>query len=369
MFDCANPCGRLGRRYLSAASHIRIMAAAQPFISGAISKTINMPASATIEDCSGAYLEAWQLGLKALAVYRDGAKLSQPLSSGALADDLDDDDDDELGQASAHDRVAQVERVVEYVAQRHRLPNRRKGYTQKAVVGGHKVYLRTGEYADGQIGEIFIDMHKEGAAFRSLMNSFAIAVSIGLQYGVPLAEFVESFAYTRFEPSGPVQGNDTIKMASSVIDYIFRELAISYLDRNDLANVDPTQLHHDSIGDAARERHLIPEQVAKLTSSGYVRRNLRLLQGGGDDLVPPPGPTQLHPTGPSSRRASEAIGSAIVLTESTGPAVREDRLAQARLARLKGYVGDPCPSCANFTLVRSGTCLKCDTCGSTTGCS
>ena len=166
----------------------------------------------------------------------------------------DEDDAEEAAAALAAERVHQAaERMVERaVAARRRLPNRRKGYTQKAVVGGHKVYLRTGEYTDGKIGEIFIDMHKEGAAFRSLMNSFAIAVSIGLQYGVPLEEFVEAFAYTRFEPSGPVQGNDTVKMASSVLDYIFRELAISYLDRTDLAHVDPTELHHDSIGHGAQ---------------------------------------------------------------------------------------------------------------------
>jgi len=284
VFDCANPCGRLGKRYLSTASHIRMMAAAQPFISGAISKTINMPATATVEDCGKAYLEAWQLGLKALALYRDGSKLSQPLSASLLAEvDPDADPEAEKEPAAAAGRAMQVaERVVErLVAERRRLPNRRKGYTQKAVVGGHKVYLRTGEYVDGRIGEIFIDMHKEGAAFRSLMNSFAIAVSIGLQYGVPLEEFVEAFAYTRFEPSGPVQGNDTVKMASSVLDYIFRELAISYLDRTDLAHVDPTELHHDSLGDGARERDLKRDDaLAQLASSGYVRRNLRLLQGG-----------------------------------------------------------------------------------------
>ena len=177
-----------------------------------------------------------------------------------------------------------AERMVErLVAERRRLPNRRKGYTQKAVVGGHKVYLRTGEYVDGRIGEIFIDMHKEGAAFRSLMNSFAIAVSIGLQYGVPLEEFVEAFAYTRFEPSGPVQGNDTVKMASSVLDYIFRELAISYLDRTDLAHVDPNELHHDSIGHGAQESDLRRDDaLAQIASAGYVRGNLRLLHGGSE---------------------------------------------------------------------------------------
>ena len=235
------------------------------------------------------------------------------------------------------------------------------------MVGGHKVYLRTGEYADGRIGEIFIDMHKEGAAFRSLMNSFAIAVSIGLQYGVPLDELVDAFAFTRFEPSGPVQGNDTIKMATSVVDYIFRELAISYLDRTDLANVDPNELHHDSLGDAAREGDLKrPDTLAKLTSSGYVRGNLRLLRGGGkakEELA-----AQALAPGTAGARPGEA-SAALLMTESTEPALRDDRVAQARLARLKGYEGDPCPSCANFTLVRSGTCLKCDTCGSTTGCS
>ena len=223
-------------------------------------------------------------------------------------------------------------------------------------------------------------MHKEGAAFRSLMNSFAIAVSIGLQYGVPLEEFVEAFAYTRFEPSGPVQGNDTVKMASSVLDYIFRELAISYLDRTDLAHVDPTELHHDSLGDGARERDLKRDDtLAQLASSGYVRRNLRLLQGGeqGGGAAPAARrPLALHPTttnlggsgGITARRVGDAA-TAARLTESAETAVQDERLAQARLARLKGYEGDPCPSCANFTLVRSGTCLKCDTCGSTTGCS
>ena len=280
-----------------------------------------------------------------------------------------------------------AERVVErLIAERRRLPNRRKGYTQKAVVGGHKVYLRTGEYVDGRIGEIFIDMHKEGAAFRSLMNSFAIAVSIGLQYGVPLEEFVEAFAYTRFEPSGPVQGNDTVKMASSVLDYIFRELAISYLDRTDLAHVDPNELHHDSIGHGAKESDLRRDDtLAQIASAGYVRGNLRLLHGGTEVPAAPGGARGPAPAGgsfdqhPDHRLASAGGGTltarrggeatARLLTELTEAAVQDERLAQARLARLKGYEGDPCPSCANFTLVRSGTCLKCDTCGSTTGCS
>jgi ribonucleoside-diphosphate reductase alpha chain len=261
-----------------------------------------------------------------------------------------------------------AEKVIERaVTERRRLPNRRKGYTQKATVGGHKVYLRTGEYADGQIGEIFIDMHKEGAAFRSLMNSFAIAVSLALQYGVPLDEFVDAFAYTRFEPSGPVQGNDTVKMASSVLDYIFRELAISYLDRVDLAHVDPTELHPDSIGDGAKEQTMKRDDaLVRLASSGFVRGNLRLLQGGGQAVAEqPPAPAVTadrvkadagNTTTLRSRTGTD--GAARAVTESAEAAVLEERLAQARLARLKGYEGDPCPSCANFTLVRSGTCLK-----------
>ena len=236
VFDCANPCGRDGTRYLSAESHIRMMAAAQPFVSGAISKTINMPNAATVEDCRKAYEMSWKLGLKANALYRDGSKLSQPLSAMALGDDLAANDDlAEMTPAQRAPIIAEriVERIVEREvrAGRERLPQRRKGYTQKAIVGGHKVYLRTGEYEDGRVGEIFIDMHKEGAAFRSVMNNFAIAISIGLQYGVPLEEFVEAYTFTRFEPSGMVEGNDAIKMSTSVLDYIFRELAISYLDR------------------------------------------------------------------------------------------------------------------------------------------
>ncbi len=257
VFDCANPCGRLGKRCLSVNSHIRMMAAAQPFITGAISKTINMQNSATVEDCKDAYMLSWRLGLKATALYRDGSKLSQPLASNLFGDDEDAEDKAaELYERLQGERVPLVaerivERVIERVvsrAERRRLSNRRKGYTQKAIVGGHKVYLRTGEYEDGKLAELFIDMHKEGSAFRSLMNNFAIAISLGLQYGVPLEEFVEAFTFTRFEPSGIVEGNDAIKMATSILDYIFRELAISYLDRNDLAHVEPADLLPDTIG-------------------------------------------------------------------------------------------------------------------------
>ena len=230
VFDCANPCGRKGTRFLSSQAHIHMMAAAQPFISGAISKTINMPGSATMQECRDAYILSWKSGLKANALYRDGSKLSQPLNASIAAEVADIDGDDERETKTRELRQPQVvaerivERLVERVVhrnERNRLPGRRKGYTQKASVGGHKVYLRTGEYEEGKLGEIFIDMHKEGAAFRSLMNNFAIAVSIGLQYGVPLEEYVDAFTFTRFEPSGLVEGNEAVKMSTSILDYIF----------------------------------------------------------------------------------------------------------------------------------------------------
>ncbi|MCX8102174.1 MAG: vitamin B12-dependent ribonucleotide reductase [Geminicoccaceae bacterium] len=359
VFDCANPCGRIGRRFLSVRAHLEMMAAAQPFISGAISKTINMPAKATVEDCAEAYLEGWRLGLKALALYRDGSKLSQPLAAVLADEDVAVEEEEPAPARPPVQKVIEVaERVVErWLTERRKLPSRRKGYTQKAIVGGHKVYLRTGEYEDGTLGEIFIDMHKEGAAFRSLMNSFAIAISIGLQYGVPLEEFVEAFAYTRFEPSGPVQGNDSIKFATSVLDYIFRELAISYLGRTDLANIDPSEVRHDTIGEGAKEGDLGFEKVARLASAGFVRGNLRLLAGGA-------AATGLAEGHASSKRFASSGHAA-----ETARASQMSRAEQVQIARLKGYEGDPCGSCGNFTLVRNGTCLKCDTCGATTGCS
>ena len=261
VFDCASPCGRKGKRFLSWQSHIHMMAASQPFISGAISKTINMPNEAGVEDCKQAYMLSWRLALKANALYRDGSKLSQPLNAQLLSEDADEAEDvaEQLGadkpmaaRASvAAERI--VERIVERQREREKLPNRRKSYTQKATVGGHKVYLHTGEYEDGRLGEIFIDMHKEGAAFRSLMNNFAIAISLGLQYGVPLEEYVDAFTFTRFEPAGLVQGNDTIKNATSILDYIFRELAVSYLGRNDLAHVDLSEVANTGLGSSEEE--------------------------------------------------------------------------------------------------------------------
>ncbi len=376
VFDCANPCGKLGTRYLSAESHIRMMAAAQPFISGAISKTINMPNDAVVGDCSKAYELSWSLGLKANALYRDGSKLSQPLNA-ALLDAEDFEDDMPLGEKTEVVAERIVERIIERQSERRRLPERRKGYTQKAIVGGHKVYLRTGEYDDGSVGEIFIDMHKEGAAFRSLMNNFAIAISIGLQYGVPLEEFVDAFTFTRFEPFGRVEGNDTIKMATSLLDYIFRELAISYLGRDDLAHATPSDLLPDSVGRGDRGDGLpdMPEgvsealaRVQQFASTGYVR---------GSNLVPFKAPSktgadtvEVEETVAVAAGAGGAVASATVTVGSAMTNGSTEATVDARMeARMKGYEGDACGECGNFTLVRNGTCMKCDTCGSTSGCS
>ncbi len=374
IFDCANVCGRIGKRFLSVESHITMMAAAQPFISGAISKTINMPNSATVQECGEAYMQSWRLGLKANALYRDGSKLSQPLSSG-LVDDIDEEEEEALETPMAAASPQVIEKVVERVirAERARLPHRRKGYTQKATVGGHKVYLRTGEYENGRIGEVFIDMHKEGAAFRSLMNNFAIAVSIGLQYGVPLEEFVEAYTFTRFEPQGIVTGNDAIKMSTSILDYTFRELAISYLDRSDLGHVNVDDLDVTTTGTGDSQSEL----MNRVTSHGFIRRQGLVVYSNDrgaavaatQDVATEtmraqePSPSTTTEIGLASDTASEVASGA---NRTKGGQKAADLVQQARM---QGYEGEACPECQNFTLVRNGTCLKCNTCGGTTGCS
>ncbi|MFL5172142.1 MAG: vitamin B12-dependent ribonucleotide reductase, partial [Microvirga sp.] len=383
VFDCANPCGRIGKRYLSVESHIRMMAAAQPFISGAISKTINMPNDATVEDCKSAYMLSWRLALKANALYRDGSKLSQPLNAALIADEEEDELDAVdalLAQPTAARTTEVAERIVERVIERverirarEKMPDRRTGYTQKAVVGNHKVYLHTGEYADGRLGEIFIDMHKEGAAFRAMMNNFAIAISLGLQYGVPLEEYVEAFTFTRFEPAGFVQGNERIKNATSILDYVFRELAISYLGRTELGHVDPSEIGPDVLGRGQAEGKApdegAPPPARQVVSTGFVRGKqdrFMLIQGGAGYATA--GATALAPgydTAPEARVGVLDLPFSPPLAAAAGPSVADKRVE----ARMKGYEGEACPECANFTLVRNGTCLKCDTCGGTTGCS
>jgi len=365
-------------------SHILMMAAAQPFISGAISKTVNMPASSTIDECADIYLQAHNLGLKAIALYRDGSKLSQPLNSAVFSDMELDELEDVLDKPSAAkaaigaERIVEkiIERVVEKPIKRERLPDRRTGYIQKSSVGGHKVYLHTGEFTDGSLGEIFIDMHKEGAAFRSLMNNFAIAISIGLQYGVPLEEFVEAYVFTRFEPSGHVTGNDRIKFANSILDYIFRELGISYLGWDDLAHVDPNTAAGDQLGLGAAERHRQAEDEQLMLpgySKGFNREN-----SGDDNIVPFSVPEADIKTANDDPLALELDEETLDIditeiqksaTSGSISAAPSSTLSAGQTARFQGYTGDPCPECGHFTLIRNGTCQKCDSCGTTTGCS
>jgi ribonucleotide reductase alpha subunit len=369
VFDCASACGKIGKRYLSAQSHMLMMAAAQPFISGAISKTINMPNTATVLDCMKSYQEGYRLGLKAVALYRDGSKLSQPLSAQLVEDD---EEEAEVVALPTANKVAQIsERMATKLAQhikaeRERLPARRKGYTQKATVGGHKMYLRTGEYEDGRIGEIFVDMHKEGATFRSLMNSFAIAISIGLQYGVPLEEYVEAFTFTKFEPAGMVQGNESIKNATSILDYVFRELAISYLGRDDLAHVKPERNGMDVDVASVDPESLEHQQAVRFQapiSTGFVRGNLNVARWpqNGDASKPAVtnSVTQLQPV---MQTEIEFSNHKLHIKETTSLSPKDE-------AKMKGYLGEACGECGNFSMLRNGTCTKCDSCGGTTGCS
>lgn len=441
VFDCASTCGWSGTRCLSTEAHIRMLAAVQPFVSGAISKTINIPGAATIADCKNAYLLSWQLGLKSIALYRDGSKLSQPLYARFLNQINDNHNGNVNNMEDSECNVSEVDmsqtiaarstttratllakRVVEQVitsspTSRQRLPHRRKGYTQKASVGGHKVYLRTGEYEDGHLGEIFIDMHKEGAAFRSLMNNFAIAISIGLQYGVPLEEYVEAFTLTRFDPSGLVSGNDAIKMATSILDYVFRELAISYLGRNDLAHVEPQDLLADDVftsqaaqGTTPSSKEGLGQVIRRITSHGYVRSSskLNVLPNSYLPYIGNSQEQQYHDNNTTPSAAEDGIqqdvnataqnnekrkqqtlveqtdGQNIEQASSTAETVvhsstnaenslENDRnyrkASEIQAARMQGFEGDPCSECGNFTLIRNGTCLRCNTCGATTGCS
>lgn len=376
IFDCANKCGKKGERFIHAKGHIQMMASAQPFLSGAISKTINLPGNATLQDINDAYMLSWKLGLKANALYRDGSKLSQPLNASSddaaaaiLEATLSNDSEvtDSTRPAEDAAMAAATKLIYRYISKRRSMPQRRKGYTQKAMVGGHKIYLRTGEHEDGSLGEIFVDMHREGAAFRSLMNCFAIAVSLGLQYGVPLEEFVDAFVFTRFEPNGVVFGHDNIKMSTSVIDYIFRELAMTYLGRYDLVQVQPDDTRHDYVGGSKQpmlefeeeeekgEVDIAPSTTREDHSSQEFQDQLSDLLvdhniGAGNGKAKPGGHGYLEGRAPISVHATSQTD-------------------QVRIARLKGYEGDPCGECGSFTMVRNGVCLKCNTCGSTSGCS
>ncbi|MEK6849298.1 MAG: vitamin B12-dependent ribonucleotide reductase, partial [Nanoarchaeota archaeon] len=308
VFDCANPCG-IGKRFIDPMGHVKMMVAVQPFISGAISKTVNLPNYATVEDIQNIYVEAWKMGLKAVALYRDGCKSSQPLNT--------------KSEEKAADKV--VEKVVapqiivqEYTGlkrgQKLELPPNSDGCTVESTVAGHKLFLRSGEYEDGKLGEIFIDMHKEGAAYRSLINCFAIAVSIGLQYGVPLEKFVDKFTFTRFEPNG-MTDHPNVRMCTSIIDLVFRVLGYEYLGRTDFLHVKPTTMDEVSVAPAP-------------AAADDVQASLDTFE---------------------SKLPSEASG------------------MQQQVGKMMGDA-PACSSCGHVT-VRNGSCYKCLNCGNSMGCS
>ncbi len=350
VFDCANRCGKTGRRFLEPMAHVRMMAAAQPFLSGAISKTVNLPNDASIEDVAKIYEEGWRLGLKAVALYRDGCKASQPLSTTSKEKETTSETKppsaEVLSPIPATSEQQDTTQLVLPLSRPHglrvRLPKKRRGFTQEARVGGHKIFLRTGEYEDGTLGEIFIDMHKEGAAFRSLMNCFAMSVSIGLQYGVPLETYVQQFTFTRFEPQGTVEGHPNVKLATSIVDYMFRVLGIEYLGRYDLAHVKP-----ESVDDKAVDDKLLPPDA----------------QGGG---APPHSQVTLSYTPTALARSAS-------MDEGLGTARIEDPAhsgGSALDAHLDAMMGDApvCDVCGHIT-VRNGACYKCLNCGNSMGCS
>jgi ribonucleoside-diphosphate reductase alpha chain len=332
VFDCANKCGAQGQRYIAPMAHIHMMAAAQPFLSGAISKTVNLPHEATVEDIDKVYTEGWKLGLKAIAVYRDGSKMSQPLnSSNKESDKIAREDVDKI-VAQAVDAALKQAQFAIGAGKRRKLPKKRKGFTVEARVGGHQVYLRTGEYADGSLGEIFIDMHKEGATFRSLLNCFAISVSLGLQYGVPLEEYVEKMTFTRFEPQGVVD-HPNIKNATSIVDYLFRVLGMEYLGQTDFVHVKP-----DGNQELAIHRNSGALQL-DMSSAMVEQKAIAEIKRDATDNFP--------------SADSHAVGAGSVLS-----------------AHLQSMMGDApfCSSCGHTT-VRNGSCYKCLNCGNSMGCS
>jgi ribonucleoside-diphosphate reductase alpha chain len=351
IFDTANKCGRNGKRFIQYMAHVRMMAATQPFITGAISKTVNMPAEATVGEIGEVYMESWKMMLKAIAIYRDGSKLSQPLNSSNF-NDLDeiimlgDEDtlDETIGPKEVQDRI--IEKIAYTPPERKKLPKKRKGFIREAYVGGHKVYLRTGEYEDGSLGEIFIDMYKEGASFKGLLNTFAVLVSKALQYGVPLEELVDSFVFTRFEPAGPVQGHEAIKNATSILDYVFRSLGYDYLKRNDFIHVQAVDEIPDENGESKLDKAgpSTKKEIEIKNNTGYEEEQQ-------DDLVDVISETVL----PSSNKKAGGNG--------------YNNQMKAGYAKQIGYTGEQCEYCGSIRVKRSGSCTVCEDCGGTSGCS
>ena len=359
IFDTANKCGKKGQRYIEHMGHVRIMAAAQPFISGAISKTVNMTAEASVDDIGDVYMQSWKYMLKAIALYRDGSKLSQPLNTKSF-DELDEvvmlgdreTLDETLGAKELQERIQ--EKLQKPI--RKKLPGKRHGHIREASVGGHKVYLRTGEYEDGALGEIFIDMYKEGASFRGLLNSFAILASKALQYGVPLEELVDSFIYTRFEPAGYVSGHEAIKSVYSVLDYVFRSLGYDYLHREDFVHVHAVdEIRHE----------------AKTTD----KKDDKPKGGDGKSSKNDEKDKSNNNDSPANQIESKQKSEPAMVSQESSPAEGKPLNGSAPKrnasmdAKTFGYTGEQCVYCGSMRVRRNGSCTVCEDCGGTSGCS
>ena len=360
IFDCANKCGKDGERFIHYMGHVNMMAAAQPFISGAISKTVNMPNEATVEDIEDCYFESAKIGVKAIAIYRDGSKASQPLSSSSDEGESDETDP-EVNQILEEEAMmvqgnfaAGTSPTRAYAGMnrpRFLLPEKRMGWTQEAKIGGHKVYLRTGEYPDGTLGEVFIDIAKEGATLKGVLGCFAIAVSKGLQYGVPLEEFVDTFTFQTFEPRGMVEGHENIKMSNSIVDYVFRALGLEYLNRTDIVQNPP---NHDET--PIQQSQSVPTQEHVAESTDEVR--------------------EVKPTNSiKSPEAEPKIQEVQFITkveenkplDKTETATNSVTTVQEVLSDMMGDA-PACNECGHIT-IRNGSCYKCLNCGNSLGCS
>lgn len=361
IFDTANKCGKKGKRYIDYMAHIRIMAAAQPFITGAISKTVNMPAEATISQISELHVKSWKSMLKAIALYRDGSKLSQPLNSSNLKD-LDEvvalGDENTLDETKGPQEVQEIiADRVHYKLVRHKLPKKRHGHIREAVVGGHKLFLRTGEYEDGSLGEIFIDMYKEGASFRGLMNSFAILASKALQYGVPLEDLVDTFTFTRFDPSGPVEGHEAIKNATSILDYVFRSIGYDYLNREDFVHVKAV----DEFADSRSSQKTVPAYNQSLPREDSPKVQVTET-------------TEQIPLIESISQEPELVAidsqtNSKILPNNGNGVTLQIKVGSSSEAQTFGYTGEHCTNCGSMRVKRNGSCTVCEDCGSTSGCS
>ncbi|MFH0798987.1 MAG: vitamin B12-dependent ribonucleotide reductase [Pseudomonadota bacterium] len=360
IFDCANRCGKTGKRFIAPMAHVKMMAAAQKFLSGAISKTINLPNEATVEDIERLFVESWRQGLKAVALYRDGSKMAQPLSS--TSEDVKKKLDSMPSQKGIAAQSTSTE--PQHVLKRRRLPKKRLGFTQEARVGGHKVYLRTGEYEDGTLGELFVDMHKEGAAFRSMMNCFAIAISLGLQYGVPLEEYVDCFTFTRFEPQG-VCDHPNIKMVTSVVDYVFRVLGMEYMGRTDFVQVKPTK---DEDLKMEMDRAKPAESPKAAETAAVAPKPMPPSEAIPEAYASLPVAKAISSGGGLQTAAASGVVVQLLIPAAESPVTK--RGSTGLNAQLSGLMGDApfCDQCGSMT-VRNGSCYKCLNCGNSMGCS